>query len=88
MKKEIEQQVVFNSILEELKEFKNKNLYRCPYCKKIFEWNDVNYNPEDGTFTCPKCTTTYDETELENISMYDYIEEIYLTYKGVNNEIY
>lgn len=88
MKKEIEQQFVFNSILEELKEFKNRNLYRCPYCEKIFEWNDVNYNPEDSIFTCPKCTTAYEETELENISMYDYIEEIYLTYKGVNNEIY
>ena len=29
MKKEIEKQKIFNKILEDLKQFKNKNLYRC-----------------------------------------------------------
>ena len=88
MKTDFEQSILLNGLSNDLKTFESKKLYRCPYCEKIHEWDDVNYNPEDGTFTCPKCTTTYDETELENISMYDYIEEIYLTYKGVNNEIF
>ena len=87
MKKEFEQKIVFNEILEDLKQFKNKNLYRCPYCDAMIEWDDVNYNPEESTYTCPKCSETFAEEELQNISMYDYIEEIYLTFltnKGVS----
>lgn len=86
MKKDFEEKIVFNQMIEELKDFKNEKLYRCPYCEKIIEWDDANYNPEENTFTCPLCNETYDETELECISIYDYIEEMYLTYKSINKE--
>jgi len=86
MNKEFEKKIVLNEITNELNKFTNKDLYQCPYCEETFEWDDMNYNPEESSYTCPKCRVTFDETELQNISILDYIEEIYLTYKGVKNE--
>ena len=82
MKKEIEQKIVFNEILEDLKQFKNKNLYRCPYCDAMIEWDDVNYNLEESTYICPICRETFDEKELQSVSFIDYIEEVFAVYKG------
>ncbi len=81
MDKDLEKKLVINDLLDNLRQFKSETLHRCPCCEKIIEWDDVNYNPEERTYTCPHCNNTFDENELENISIYDYIEEIYLTYK-------
>lgn len=82
MNKEFKRNVLITEITNELCDFKNDNLYQCPNCEKIFEWDDVNYNPEESSYTCPKCRTTFNENGLQNVSVIDYIEEIYLTYKG------
>jgi len=83
---EFEEKIIFEAIKEELKKFRNNSLYRCPDCEKIIEWDDTNYNPEEGTYTCPKCKTTYNESELEALSMYDIIEEMFLAFKEKYDE--
>ena len=53
-----------NNILEEIKndlqKFKHEDLKQCPYCSEVFEWDDVNYNPEESTCICPICRETFD----------------------------
>ena len=75
-----------NNILEEIKndlqKFKHEDLKQCPYCSEFFEWDDVNYNPEESTYTCPICRETFDEKELQSVSFIDYIEEVFAVYKG------
>lgn len=77
-----------NNILEEIKsdlqKFKHEDLKQCPYCSEVFEWDDVNYNPEESTYICPICRETFDEKELQSVSFIDYIEEVFAVYKGVN----
>ena len=78
-----------NNILEEIKndlqKFKHENLKECPYCGEIFEWDDVNYNPEESTYTCKECRQTFDENELQQVTLLDYITDLFITYKGDRN---
>ena len=75
-----------NNILEKIKKdiqkFKHQDLKQCPYCCEIFEWDDVNYNPEESTYICHICRETFDEKELQSVSFIDYIEEVFAVYKG------
>ena len=51
MNKELQEKISLNAIIEDLKKFKHKDLHQCPYCDETFEWNDVDYNPEESTYT-------------------------------------
>ena len=74
-----------NNILEEIKndlqKFKHEDLKQCPYCSEVFEWDDVNYNPAEQTYTCPKCLVEHDEHELLEVNAYELIEEMFMAYK-------
>ena len=84
MKDDFEQSIILNQIIEEMKQFKNEKILRCPNCQKILEWDDGNFNPEDNTFTCQHCRFTEDESTFERIDLCDYVTEIYLTFRGEN----
>jgi transposase-like protein len=64
-------------IAEELEKYVNGDVYRCPECGDTFEWNDDDYNDDDYTYTCPHCKATFAESELEALSIYDWLEDIY-----------
>ena len=84
---EFEEKVVYEAIKDELKNFRNNSLYRCPHCEKIIEWNDANYNPEESVYTCQKCNDAFEEYELEELSMFDFLEEMFLAFqRSKNNE--
>lgn len=75
----------FDEITEKLKRFVDKDTIMCPNCEKIFEWNDVNYDPAESTYTCPYCLKTEKETDFEKVSMYDYLQDMYCVYKEKEN---
>lgn len=75
-----EKEIVLNEIIKTFQEFKHKSLVRCPNCEKVIEWQDANYNPAESIYTCPKCLHEINEYEFEQISIVDYLEEIYLAY--------
>ncbi len=74
--------VMFDEIKNTLEKFTSKNLYQCPHCDSINEWDDSNYNPEESTYTCKDCMHTFNETELLEVTLLDYITDLYITYKG------
>ena len=86
MLNENEEKIILNGFREVLKHFTNNQLYRCPCCGKIIEWDDANYNPEDATYTCPKCGETFNEFTLQAISLYELIEEMFIAFKEKNDE--
>ena len=79
---EFEEEILYETIKDELKKFRNSNLYKCSYCEKFIEWDDANYNPEESTYICHICRETFDEKELQSVSFIDYIEEVFAVYKG------
>lgn len=81
MNKDLKEQIILSSIIEDLRKFKHKELQQCPYCDEVFEWNDVDCNPEEQTYTCPQCKQTFDENELQSVSFIDYIQEMFLAYQ-------
>lgn len=84
--KEIYKKIVFDEIRETLDKFTSKSLYQCPCCEKIIEWDDANYYPDENSYTCPECMHSFDEDALQEITLLDYIEELFLRYKGDRNE--
>lgn len=78
--------VILNSIIDELRRFERQDLDRCYYCNLYFNWNDADYNLEDKTYTCHFCRNTFDESELESVSIMDYIKDIFMAYKGDTND--
>ena len=75
-----EKEIVLSEMIKTFKEFKHKNLMRCPNCEKVIEWQDENYNPADNIYTCPKCRHEINEYEFEQISIVDYLEEMFLVF--------
>ena len=84
MKTDFEQSILLNGLSNDLKTFESKKLYRCPYCEKIHEWDDVNYNPEENTYTCPLCKNTFEKSELEHINALEYFLDMFHNYKSLN----
>lgn len=41
--KELQEKIILNSIIDDLRKFEHKDLHQCPYCDEVFEWN-VNKN--------------------------------------------
>jgi len=84
MKKELEELAFLNGLRDDLKQFKSENIYCCPYCEKIQEWDNVYYNAEESTYTCSHCKETFNEDELEHINAFDYFADMFITYKSLN----
>ena len=87
MNKDLKEQIILSSLIDDLRKFEHKDLHQCPYCDEVFEWNDVDYNPEEQAYTCPFCKETFDENELQSVSFIDYIQEMFLAFqRSKNNE--
>lgn len=85
MNLDLQKEIIIKELKDDLTQFTNKDLYECSCCGYIFSWNDANYNPEKCTYTCENCRQTFDETELQNVSVLDYVEDMYLSYKVNKN---
>ncbi len=83
---DFEMNVLFEAIKSEMKRFKTDNLYRCPHCEKIIRWDDKNYYPEEGQYMCSKCGCLMDEDELQALSLYEVIDEMYLAFEEKINK--
>lgn len=62
------------SIAERLDAVAAGFIYRCPECGEWIEFNNDQYNDENAEYTCQECNATFDESELEAVSFYDYFE--------------
>lgn len=61
-------------IADKLEAIANCTMYKCPECGEWIQWNDDQYNDEEATYTCPECGATVEESDLESVSFYDYLE--------------
>src|SRR5574344_3118081 len=59
----------------EIEHYTEDGWYKCPLCGGIIEWNDEFYDSNEGTYTCPHCEETFDENELEALSIYEYFND-------------
>lgn len=60
-------------IADDLSDYANKLVYRCPEC------NEIITVPSDWTgdeYLCPDCGNRHSENEMEMLSMYDYFEDV------------
>ena len=87
MTKELDSIPMLTDLKDELKKYVGKNIYRCPLCEKTFEWDDYYYNPEESLYTCPCCLTDMNESDLENVNVYEFLEDMFIAYKE-KNQIY
>ena len=65
------------NIARDLEAYSNGELYRCPECGETITFNNEQFNKETGTYTCQECDATFEEHELEALSLYDYFEDCY-----------
>ncbi len=58
-------------IAEDLEDYANGNVCRCPEC------NEIIALPDDvgDKYRCPDCGTVHDVDDLEQLSMWDYLED-------------
>lgn len=63
------------SIVNEIEAYCDRRMYRCPDCGEILEWSDDDYDLEESAYTCPHCGKTFDEDELDALSLYDYLNK-------------
>ncbi len=64
-------------IAAEIEAYHDRTMYRCPECRKAIEWQNEQYDSEENVYTCPECRKTFDESELEALSVYDYLSRSY-----------
>lgn len=59
-------------IAKEVEAYAAGNVYRCPDCREEL------YLPDDvgDKYLCPRCGTVHDVNDLEQLSIYDYMEDI------------
>lgn len=62
-------------IAKELEAYAENIVYRCPECGEVIQWNNEQYNDDEGTYTCQHCGESYDESYLEALSVYDFISD-------------
>lgn len=64
-------------IAEELEAYADGTVYRCPECGEVIRWDNEQYNDDKGTYTCDCCGTSFDESDLESLSILDFIQDAY-----------
>lgn len=72
-----ENREICKTIAEQIEAYCDSAMYRCPECRAVFAWNDAQYRPEESEYTCPACKVTYDEDDLQALSLYDYLRGDY-----------
>ena len=65
------------SIAMGLEAYANGEIYRCPECGEIITFDNEQYDEEAGTYTCQECDETFEEYELEALSLYDYFDDVF-----------
>lgn len=65
------------SIALKLDRIAEGSAYKCPHCGEIIFWSDDQYYDDEATYTCPECGETFDECDLEPVSLYDYFSDVY-----------
>lgn len=65
------------AIAEELERYYNGEIYRCPECGETITFDNNQVNNEEGTYTCQECKATFEEHELESLSLYDYFDDVF-----------
>ena len=65
-------------IADELDEYAAGRAYKCPHCGEVISLEDEHEN-EDGdiVYKCPMCGEDFEEDDAEQLSIYDYFEDIY-----------
>lgn len=59
-------------IAEEINAYADGNIYRCPDCNEIIEMSD----DVGEKFRCPYCGETNDTGDFDQLSIYDYLDDI------------
>lgn len=67
-------------IARELDAIAAGDVYKCPHCGEIHamsDYEDSEHENDDGEtcYTCPNCGEEIEESELEAVSMYDYLAD-------------
>ncbi len=66
-------------IADELDTLTSYDCYRCPHCGEVFDHGDIDdteRETEDGEvfYTCPHCGAEIEDVDLEEYTIYDYME--------------
>ena len=62
-------------IAEELEAYADGKIYKCPHCGEEYHIDEAD-ETEDG-HTCPHCNEEIDERDAEQLSLYDYFDDIF-----------
>ena len=67
-------------IARELDEIAAGDVYKCPHCGELHsmkDFEDSEHENEDGItcYTCPECGEEIEESDLEAVTMYDYLDD-------------
>ena len=65
------------NIAMDLEAYASGEMYRCPECGEIITFNNDQLNNEEGLYTCQECNATFEEHELESLSLYDYFDDVF-----------
>lgn len=62
-------------IADELEAYTEGTVYRCPECGEVIQWDNAQYNDDEGLYTCQCCGESFDECDLEPLGVYDFIAD-------------
>lgn len=62
------------SIALKLEAVANGDFYRCPECGEWIRFDNDQYTGESDEYTCQECNATFDESDLEAVTFWDYFE--------------
>lgn len=68
------------NIAQELDDVVDGNLYKCPYCRNLFNLDsaeNVQDEDENPIYICPHCKEHIDEYDLDALSLSDYLSDSY-----------
>lgn len=66
---------ICKSVALELEAYANGDYYRCPECGAVICFDNDQYNGESAEYTCQECGATFEESNLEALSVWDYFAD-------------
>lgn len=66
---------ICKGVAEELEKYVNGEYFRCPECGDVFTWDDVEVKG-DECYYCPHCDEMFLDGDLEQLSVYDWLEDV------------